>query len=68
MMPQFPDVPTQEAIAHDAATRTIAMLPQYPECDPCPAIPAYLMIDLVIIVLVVVVLIAVLYCIIKKQK
>ncbi|PVX27346.1 MAG: hypothetical protein CW716_02760 [Candidatus Bathyarchaeum sp.] len=67
MMPQFPDVPTQEAIAHDAATRTIAMLPQYPECDPCPELPAYLMIDIVIIVLVVVVLIIVLYCIIKKQ-
>lgn len=59
----YPDVPTQEEIADDAARRTIAMLPenQYPET------PAYQTIDLVLIVLVVIAIIIGLYSIIKKK-
>jgi hypothetical protein len=68
MLPAFPDVPTQEAIADDAARRTIAMLPQYPECNPCPDMPAYLMIDLVIIVLAVVGIVLGLYAVLIKKK
>jgi hypothetical protein len=67
MLPPYPDVPTQENIADDAARRTIAMMPQYPECNPCPDMPAYLMIDLVIIVLAVVGIVLGLFAILKKK-
>jgi len=68
MMPQFPYVPTAEEIASDAAQRTIAMMPQFPAATECPAIPAYLTIDLVIIAAVVVAIVIGLYGLIKKQK
>jgi len=62
----YPDVPTQEEIADDAARRTIAMLPSYPEM-PEYQVPAYQTIDLVLIVLVVVAIIIGIYGVIKKK-
>jgi hypothetical protein len=67
MMPPFPNVPTQQQIAADAASRTIAMLPLYPQLTQCPEIPAYKTVDLVIIALFVVAIIIVIYIIIKKK-
>jgi hypothetical protein len=65
---EYPDVPTAEEIAADAAQRTINMLPQYPATPDIPEIPAYLTIDLAIIAAVVIAIIIGLYGIIKKQK
>ena len=77
MLPPYPDVPTQEQIAHDAATRTIAMLPAYPDVptasevagETVSQLPDVQTYTLVIIVLVVIAIIILLYCcFIKKQK
>ncbi|MEJ2244138.1 MAG: PQQ-binding-like beta-propeller repeat protein [Candidatus Bathyarchaeota archaeon] len=63
----YPDVPTQEEIADDAARRTIAMLPSYPEMPEYQEAPAYQTIDLVLIVLVVIAIIIGIYGVIKKK-
>ena len=67
MMPAFPDVPTAEEVAADAASRTIAMLPPYPECNVSVDMPAYLTIDLALIVLIVVAIVIGLYGLLKKK-
>jgi len=69
-LPAYPDVPTAEEIAADAAQRTINMLPAYPESPEIPDIPAYLTIDLVIIAAVAIAIIigTVSYLALKKQK
>jgi len=63
----FPDVPTAEEVAADAASRTIAMLPPYPECNVSVDMPAYLTIDLALIVLIVVAIVIGLYGLLKKK-